>query len=335
MSVQTQIDRLTAAKAAIVAAIAAKGVSVPSSALLDALDAYIAAIETGADVSGVTAAAADVAAGKKFVGADGVLRDGDMPSVTQATPSISVSSGGLITASATQSAGKVAAGTKSATKQLTTQGAKTVTPTASEQVAVPAGVFTTGAVKVAGVATDSQTWAALLEAFRALTLDENYADPSVTLPSGATVKLHIDNWIIVCEANGNAFGGWTLANAVDNYALAVDVLLGAGSSSDTVVQGVTNAVGTTITISGLSFKKVKTVFVGPASGGLNSLLIYGMLLHDGGGISFITYSNSNIQVVNGGNSVNGKYTYANGTLTINAYYTFSGGGVLNYTIIGE
>jgi len=79
-----------------------------------------------------------------------------VPEVTQATPSITVSSGGLITASATQSAGKVAAGTKSATKQLTTQGAKTVTPTASEQVAVPAGVFTTGAVKVAGVTAASQ-----------------------------------------------------------------------------------------------------------------------------------------------------------------------------------
>lgn len=38
---------------------------------------------------------------------------------TQATPSISVSSSGLITASATQSAGYVASGTTSATKQLT------------------------------------------------------------------------------------------------------------------------------------------------------------------------------------------------------------------------
>lgn len=103
------------------------------------------------DVTGVTAAAADVAAGKKFVGADGVLTDGAMPSVTQATPSITVSSGGLITASATQSAGKVAAGTKSATKQLTTQGAKTVTPTTSEQVAVAAGVYTTGEIKVAAL----------------------------------------------------------------------------------------------------------------------------------------------------------------------------------------
>lgn len=37
---------------------------------------------------------------------------------TQATPSITVSSGGLITASATQTAGYVSAGTRSATKQL-------------------------------------------------------------------------------------------------------------------------------------------------------------------------------------------------------------------------
>lgn len=69
---------------------------------------------------------------------------------TQATPSISVSSAGLITASATQSAGYVSSGTKSATKQLTTQAAKTVTPTTSEQTAVASGVYTTGAVTVAG-----------------------------------------------------------------------------------------------------------------------------------------------------------------------------------------
>ena len=70
---------------------------------------------------------------------------------TQATPSISVNSSGLITASATQSAGYVPAGTKSATKQLTRQAAKTVTPTKSEQTAVAAGVYTTGAVKVSKI----------------------------------------------------------------------------------------------------------------------------------------------------------------------------------------
>lgn len=80
-----QIDRLKAAKAAIVAVITAKGVSVPESVLLDALDAYVALIQTGADVSGVTTAAADVLAGKKFVDANGVLRDGTMPSKVAAT----------------------------------------------------------------------------------------------------------------------------------------------------------------------------------------------------------------------------------------------------------
>lgn len=69
---------------------------------------------------------------------------------TQATPSISVSSAGLITASATQTAGYVAAGTKSATKQLTVQAAKTITPSTSSQTAVASGRYTTGAVTVAG-----------------------------------------------------------------------------------------------------------------------------------------------------------------------------------------
>lgn len=73
-----------------------------------------------------------------------------MPTATQATPSISVSSAGLITASATQSAGYVSAGTKSATKQLTTQAAKTVTPTTSNQTAVASGRYTTGAITVKG-----------------------------------------------------------------------------------------------------------------------------------------------------------------------------------------
>lgn len=69
---------------------------------------------------------------------------------TQATPSISVNSAGKITASSTQTAGYVAAGTKSVTKQLTTQAAKTVTPSTSAQTAVAAGVYTTGAITVAG-----------------------------------------------------------------------------------------------------------------------------------------------------------------------------------------
>lgn len=74
-----------------------------------------------------------------------------MPTATQATPSISVNSSGLITASATQSAGYVTAGTKSGTKQLTTQAAKTVTPSTSSQTVVASGVYTTGAVTVGAI----------------------------------------------------------------------------------------------------------------------------------------------------------------------------------------
>lgn len=71
--------------------------------------------------------------------------------VEQATPTITVNTGGLITASATQSAGYVSAGTKSITKQLTTQAAKTVTPSTSSQTAVASGRYTTGTVTVAAI----------------------------------------------------------------------------------------------------------------------------------------------------------------------------------------
>lgn len=71
------------------------------------------------------------------------------PDVERATPVISVSAGGLITASATQEEGRVDAGINTVTRQLPTQGGKTVIPSSTEQVAVEAGVWTTGQVKVA------------------------------------------------------------------------------------------------------------------------------------------------------------------------------------------
>lgn len=82
-----------------------------------------------------------------------------------ANPSISVGSGGLITASVSTSksvtpsvsAGYVASGTAgtvsvsgSATQQLSTQAAQTITPGTSAKTAVAAGKYTTGAVTVAG-----------------------------------------------------------------------------------------------------------------------------------------------------------------------------------------
>lgn len=76
--------------------------------------------------------------------------DGNSPQVEVATPMIDVSAGGLITATTEQEKGYVPGGTKSATQQLTTQGAKSVTPGTTAQTAVASGRYTTGDVVVAG-----------------------------------------------------------------------------------------------------------------------------------------------------------------------------------------
>lgn len=72
-----------------------------------------------------------------------------MPTATQATPSITVSSAGLITATSTQSAGYVAAGAKTATKQLTVQAAQTITPGTSNKT-IASGRYLTGTQTIKG-----------------------------------------------------------------------------------------------------------------------------------------------------------------------------------------
>lgn len=71
-------------------------------------------------------------------------------SVEQGAPSITVDSTGLIKASVTQSEGYVEEGTAEATKQLSTQSTKTITPSTAQQTAVASGRYTTGVVYVAG-----------------------------------------------------------------------------------------------------------------------------------------------------------------------------------------
>lgn len=93
--------------------------------------------------------AEDVVKGKTFTSAEGFVVPGTMETVTQATPSISVDGSGLITATSTQSAGYVSAGTKSATKQLTTQAAQTITPGTSDKT-ISSGLYLTGVQTIQG-----------------------------------------------------------------------------------------------------------------------------------------------------------------------------------------
>lgn len=76
---------------------------------------------------------------------------GTLPEVVQATPMVSVDNAGKVTAQASQKAGVVAAGTKSATMQLPTQDPDVIIPSSSMQIAVEKGVFTTGFIRVAAV----------------------------------------------------------------------------------------------------------------------------------------------------------------------------------------
>lgn len=73
----------------------------------------------------------------------------NVASATHAAPGLSLNSTtGVITATHTQNAGYVAAGTTSSTLTLTTQAATTITPSTASQTAVAANRYTIGAVTV-------------------------------------------------------------------------------------------------------------------------------------------------------------------------------------------
>ena len=84
--------------------------------------------------------------GKAYLAPEG---GGGTP-VSHPNPTISVNtSTGLITASHTQESGEVTGGTTTATEQLTTQAAQTITPTTSDQT-IAAGKYLTGAQTIEG-----------------------------------------------------------------------------------------------------------------------------------------------------------------------------------------
>ena len=129
MSVQTEIDRIITAVGAAYDAVEAKGGTLPTSETVANLAEAISSIPKDTHQA-----------------------------VEQATPSLTLNAAtGVVTAEATQAAGLVAAGTKKATMQLTTQAAKTVTPSAAQQTAVASGKYTTGNVVVAAVPTEAKT----------------------------------------------------------------------------------------------------------------------------------------------------------------------------------
>lgn len=108
----------------------------------------IRAIETGVDTSDATATADDILLDKTAY-VDGKKVTGTIPTVVQATPKISFYANGQILATCTQETGFVEGASKNATMQLSTQAAKTWTPTTSDQTLI-GGYYLTGAQTIKG-----------------------------------------------------------------------------------------------------------------------------------------------------------------------------------------
>lgn len=218
----------------------------------------------------------------------------------QATPVISVNSAnGLITATA---------GDKSSTYQLTTQAAKTITPTKSSQTAVTSGKYTTGNITVGAIPSDYID-----------TLDAAAIADEISIMTGASDSALPDDMINNLKS----------ANAeVDNQAekiaqiiAALDEKLSNGASIQTTTVKPTSRVRN-ISFTGLT-EEPKMFSVVPVSNTtLNSSYRYAMNISYDGTNTVGVYSTTSTATYT---STGFTFTYSNGTLTINTTSTSNGG----------
>ena len=122
----------------------------------------------------------------------------------QATPVISVSSDGLITA---------IAGNKSSTKQLNIQAAKTIIPSTSAQTAVIKNVYTTGTVTVEAIPSNYVVPSGILNIIQNGTYDvKNYASADIkVIKTSVAPEITVDAFGHITAKAGDMLSTYQLA----------------------------------------------------------------------------------------------------------------------------
>ena len=151
-------------------------------------------------------------------------------SVSLNTPTVDAN--GLITASATiDTSGWIGSAPSSATKQLSTQAATTITPTESSQTAVESGKYTTGAVTVAAVPSETKTVDLNMASgnqvvnsssgkwMTSVTMNK----PATLLPENIKKDVNIGGVVGTMESSGGKGGDYNIVqtNDGDNCSLAI------------------------------------------------------------------------------------------------------------------
>lgn len=227
---------------------------------------------------------------------------GTIKTIEPSNPTISISDNGLITANVENSKGyQSTATTKTATNQLTTQEAKTITPSNAEQVAVGKNVYTTGQVIVSSVPTET----------KAITENGNYSPSSGKYFS--SVSVNVPNNIILQSKSVTPMEASQTVTADSSYNGLSEVNIGAVSST---------YVGSAVpTQAGKIITPTKESLVAVSSGTYTTGNVTVEAIPD-------QYIDTSAATATAKDLVEGKTAYANqnqliGTLVVNTYYTGS------------
>lgn len=245
-----------------------------------------------------TAIAGDLRQGKT-AWVDGEQLTGTVPDVEAATPTISVSPEGLITAETQQAAGYVMEGTKAASQQLQTQGAQTITPSTMAQT-IQANVYLTGTQTIqgdAGLVPDNIkngiTIFGVTGSYEGETGGEFAVPLTITVDSGVTVSAINGDTTLTAISNGTAQfilpkgGTWTITATKDGETAVTTV---------TVQESYTGE---------LEFIAGEVVYYGTATNIMAAYYIAGTHVGD--------------YAIFAGGSIDGRFTYS----STNAVYTFN------------